>query len=345
MNERVLTTRELNRALLARQLLLERARMSIPRALERMCGIQDQYAPNGYIRLWSCLEGFERDDLTRALERRTVIQATLMRETIHLVSRRDYPLFAAATRRSLQEWWRRVNKQPDADFGPLARRTRAFLRGTVRTRAELDEFLRREAPHAIGVGHWVNMVRVPPAGRGAHRRATRFALAEEWVGTLDVDERVAIEHIVRRYLAAFGPATRQDVASFTGIPATRLAPVLDALALRRFRSDDGKTLLDVARAPLPHADTPAPPRFISNIDSILLAHARRAGILDEEYRKRIFHTKAPQGFPTFLVDGRVVGTWKHVDGRIKLEPFERITRAARRELDDEAERLAAFHAD
>ena len=94
MTERVLTARELNRALLARQLLLERVSLPIPRVLERIGGIQNQYAPNGYIRLWSSVEGFERDDLTRALERRSVIQGTLMRETIHLVSRRDYPLFA-----------------------------------------------------------------------------------------------------------------------------------------------------------------------------------------------------------------------------------------------------------
>ena len=120
--ERTLTQRELNRALLARQLLLERSRLSIPRALERIGGIQNQYAPNAYIRLWSCVEGFRRDDLTRALERRTVIQGTLMRETIHVVSQRDYALFAAGIRDSGQEWWRRVNRiGPEVDMRAFAR--------------------------------------------------------------------------------------------------------------------------------------------------------------------------------------------------------------------------------
>ena len=102
--ERTLTQRELNRALLARQLLLERARLPIPRALERIGGIQDQYAPNAYIRLWSCLDGFRRDDLTQALERRTVVQATLIRGTIHVVSRRDYWPFAVAIRAPQRDW-------------------------------------------------------------------------------------------------------------------------------------------------------------------------------------------------------------------------------------------------
>ena len=112
MAERTLTQRELNRALLARQLLLERARVPIPRALERLGGIQNQYAPNAYIRLWSCLDRFERDDLTRALERRSAIQATLMRETIHVVSQRDYWLFAVAIRRAQREWFLRLRKPP-----------------------------------------------------------------------------------------------------------------------------------------------------------------------------------------------------------------------------------------
>lgn len=104
MAERVLTQGELNRALLARQLLLSRTTLPIPRALERMSGIQNQYAPNAYIRLAGCLEGFRRDDLTRALERRTVVQGTLMRSTIHLVSARDYWLFAMGVRQAIREW-------------------------------------------------------------------------------------------------------------------------------------------------------------------------------------------------------------------------------------------------
>ena len=344
MSERVLTQRELNRALLARQLLLERSTLPIPRALERICGIQNQYAPNGYIRLGSCLEGFERDDLTRALERRTVIQGTLMRETIHLVSKRDYALFAAAIRRSGQEWWRRVNKAPDLDFRPLARRFRAFMRGRTRSRAEVDAFAKEHGiPSIWGVAHWVDLVRVPPAGTWESRRAHTFALAEEWLGPLDAGEEKGLEHLTRRYLAAFGPASRNDVAKFTGVPVTRLKPVLERLTLRRFLDEQGKELIDLPRAPLPHPETPAPARLLPTFDSMLLVHARRTGILDEPYRERIFNVRAPQSFAPILVDGRVVGTWKHENARIRLDPFERIPRAAQRELREEAERLLALY--
>ena len=343
MSDRILTERELNRAVLARQLLLERSTLSIPRALERICGIQNQYAPNGYIRLWSCLERFERDDLTRALERRSVIQGTLMRETIHLVSKRDYVPFAAAIRRSGQEWWRRVNKQPEVDVAPLAGRVRAFMRGQTRTRKELDAFLDDEGAKTIGIGHWVDMVRAPPSGTWDSRRAHTFALAEECVGPLEADEDAAIAHLVRRYLAAFGPAHRGDVSKFTGIPITRLKPILAGMRLRTFRDADGDELIDVTGAPLPDPETPAPVRFLPTWDALLLAHARRTGVLEERFRTIIFNTKAPQSFFPFLVDGRVAGTWKYDADRIRLEPFERLTRSGRRELRDEAERLTAFH--
>jgi hypothetical protein len=314
--------------------------------VEQLGGIQNQYAPNAYIRLWSCLEGFERAQLERALERRALIQGTLMRETIHIVSRADYPLLAMAIRRSGQEWWRRVNKV-EVDMKPFARRAREFFRGTVRTRKEVEAFLKEnEFPRASlwGFAHWIDLVRAPPAGTWDHRRADLFALADEWVGSLDVDEQTGIEHVVMRYLGGFGPAPVNDIARWSAIPMTRLKPVLERVRLRRFLDEDGKELLDVPRGPLPDAETRAPVRFLPTWDAILLVHARRAAVIDEEYRKRIFHVQAPQSFPTFLVDGRVAGTWKHENGRVKLEPFERISRDTRRELNDEAERLAAFHA-
>jgi hypothetical protein len=340
----VLTRRELNRAVLARQLLLERSTLTIARAVERLAGIQNQYAPNAYIRLCSCLEGFERAQLDRALERRSIIQASLMRETIHIASRADYPLLAAAIRRSGQEWWLRVNKV-DLDMTPFARRARAFFRGQVRTRKEVEQFMKEnEFPRASlwGFAHWINLVRVPPAGTWDHRRADLFALAEEWVGALDVDEETGIDHLVRRYLGGFGPACANDIAKWSGIPVKHLKPVLERLQLRRFLDEDGKVLLDVTRAPLPDPETPAPVRYLPTWDAILLVHARRSGVIDEEYRKRIFHVKAPQSFPTFLVDGRVAGAWKHEQGRVTLEPFERIPRDARRALADEGERLGAL---
>jgi Winged helix DNA-binding domain len=342
----VLTRRELNRALLARQLLLERVRLPLPRVISRIGYIQNQWATQGYIRLWTSVDGFERDDLTRALHRRTVIQGTLMRETIHLVPRTEYALLAAAIRRSGQEWWRRVNKVT-IDMEPFARRAYDFFRGTTRSRKEVEEFLRsHDFPKQSiwGFGHWVDLIRVPPAGTWEQRRAHTFALAEEWVGASNASEDEGIEYLLRRYLAAFGPATRNDIASWSGIPVTRLKPHLERLQLRRFRDEHGKELLDVPRAPLPHPDTPAPVRFLPTFDATLLAHARRTGILDEEYRKVIFDVRAPHGLAPFLVDGRVAGLWKHDDRRIKLEPFERIPREARQELKDESERLAALFA-
>jgi hypothetical protein len=337
--ERVLTTRELNRALLARQLLLERVRLPIPRVLERIGGIQNQYAPNGYLRLWSSVEGFERDDLTRALERRSVIQGTLMRETIHLVSRRDYPLFAAGIRSSGREWRLRVDKRADdREVAAAARKLERHLRGRTITRKELDAFVRG----TTGVGHWVDLVRVPPCGTWEQRGAHTYGLAAEWVGPLEATEDEGIEQLVRRYLGAFGPAAAKDVSSWSKVPAKRLGPVLGRIQLRRFRDEAGTELLDLPRAPLPDSETPAPVRFLPTFDAMLLVHARRTLILPEAYRERIFHVRAPHSFPTFIVDGQVAGTWRYEDGRVRIEPFARLPRGTRAELEDEAERLAAF---
>jgi hypothetical protein len=341
VSDRVLSQRELNRALLARQLLLERVRLPLPRVLERLAGIQNQYAPNGYIRLWSCVEGFERDDLTKALERRSVVNATLMRETIHLVSRADYALFAAGIRSSNREWRLRVDKRKDdRKVAALAGELRKHLRGRTITRKELDTFV----GGVPGVGHWVELVRVPPAGTWEQRSAHTYALAEEWVGQLDAVEANGIEHLARRYLGGFGPARIDDVASWSKVPKTRLAPVLERMKLRRFRDEQGKELVDLPRAPLPDADTPAPVRFLPTFDATLLVHARRTLILPEEYRPILFSSKMPPSYPTFLVDGSVAGTWRYEKGRVELKPFKRLSRDVRRELDDEAERLAAFHA-
>jgi hypothetical protein len=135
------------------------------------------------------------------------------------------------------------------------------------------------------------------------------------------------------------------MVSWTGLPAGALKPAIDRLALRRFRDEWGGELLDLPSAPLPDPDTPAPVRFLPTWDAALLVHARRAAILPERYRARVFQVRTPHSVPTFLVDGAVAGSWRHVNGRIRLEPFARLPAAARRELEEEAERLAAFHGD
>jgi hypothetical protein len=339
---RVLTQRELNRALLARQLLLERVSLPIPRALERIGGIQNQYAPSAYIRLWSCLEGFRRDDLTRALERRTVVQATLLRATIHIVSKRDFWPFAAAIRSGQREWWLRVQRpRPDErELEATAHELRSLMAKGPRRHEELAA--------AVGrgwgmVGPWLELVRVPPSGTWEQRRANVFQTAERWVGPERVDVDDALDHLVRRYLAAFGPAPRTDIAQWAGLNVREIAPALERLRLRRFRDEQGSELLDVPRAPLPDPDTPAPVRFLPTWDATLLVHARRTGILPEGYRPLVFNTKLPQSLGTFLVDGAVAGTWRYDAGRILLDPFERIDRAAQRELREESERLVALY--
>ena len=187
-------------------------------------------------------------------------------------------------------------------------------------------------------------MRVPPCGTWEQRGAHTYGLASEWVGPLEASEDDGIEHLARRYLGAFGPAAPKDIASWSKIAPKRLAPVLERMQLRRFRDEAGKELLDLPRAPLPDPETPAPVRFLPTWDATLLVHARRTLILPEEYRERIFHTKAPHSFPTFLVDGQVAGTWRYEDGRVRIEPFGRLPRGTRAELEDEAERLAELHA-
>jgi hypothetical protein len=340
--ERTLTRRDLNRALLARQLLLKRARLSLPRALERVGGLQAQYAPSMYFGLWSRLEGFERERLTKALERRSVVQGTLMRATIHLVSARDYWPFAVAIRRSQREWWLRVHRHHPGGraMAAAAQKLRRHLAEGPQKGREIEELLGRD--RAIGVGIWLNLVRVPPSGTWSKRRADLYAAAEDWLGPEGVSPEEGLIHLIRRYLSAFGPAPRVDIADWAAIPASEIASALERLKLRRFRSEDGKVLVDLPRAPLPDADTPAPVRFLPTWDATLLVHARRTGILREEHRPLVFNTKTPHSVSTFLVDGTVAGTWRERAGRVTLEPFEPLPRTARRELEDEAARLERF---
>jgi hypothetical protein len=342
--ERTLTQRELNRALLARQLLLERGSMPIPRALERIGGIQAQYAPSMYIGLWSRLDGLERAAVARALERKQVIQATLMRATIHLVSRRDYWPLLTAIEAGLRAWWVRVTRTDESRLRRNAERARAILADGPRRWNELEELLGGR-DEARGIFTCLPLVRVPPSGTWERRRADLVAASEDWIGRGEVDLDEARELIVRRYLAGFGPARRQEIADWAGMNVGDVAPALGRLHLRRFRDEEGKELLDLPRAPLPDPETPAPVRFLPTWDATLLVHARATQILPEEYRPRIFNTKAPNSFNTFLVDGQVAGTWRHENGQIAITPFHRLDKGSRRELDDEAERLAAFHKD
>jgi hypothetical protein len=344
--ERTLTQRELNRALLARQLLLERSRKPLTGAVEQIGGLQTQYAPSAYIGLWSRLESLERDALTRALEQKRLVQGTLMRVTIHIVSARDYPLLAAGLRRGRREWWLRAHGgRIDAKtVAAAARRVRTFVKDQPRRTKDLDELLKAERAVFNGTGLWVDLVRVPPSGTWEQRRADLYAAADDWLGPSDATEAEGLEQLARRYLQGFGPATLNELADWAGLPVTQFKPVIERLKVRTFRSEDGKKLIDLPRAPLPDPETPAPVRFLPTWDATLLVHARRTQILPERYRARVFNTKTPHSMPTFLVDGQVAGSWRYEKGRLKLTPFHKLPRLTTKELNEEAERLAAFHA-
>jgi winged helix DNA-binding protein len=340
--QRTLTWRELNRAVLARQLLLERSAIALDQALQRMGGLQAQYAPSMYLGLWSRVAGLEREDVTDALRRRRIVQGTLLRSTIHLVSAQDYWPFAVGVRAARRAWFlRAVKGTTAAELETAAARLREALADGPLRRSEIDRII--EPRLRIGVGLWLDMVRVPPSGTWERRRADLYSLAEDWVGPCAVSEDDALDLLVRRYLGGFGPATRAELADWAGVGITAIAPAIQRLAVRRFRAEDGAELLDLRGAPLPPADTVAPVRFLPVWDATLLVHARRARILPEEYRSKVFNTKTPHSVNTFLVDGTVAGTWRYDKGRIHLDEFAPLPASVRRTLAEEADRLATFY--
>lgn len=317
-----LSARRLNRALLARQGLLERRALDVPDALEAMGALQAQYAPSMYIGLWSRVADLRRAAVTEALVDRRAVQGTLMRATIHLVSRADYwPLAVAVrdARRALTD-----------DLSAPAATLREALRDGPLKRAAIEALIGKEATR--GVGLWVDLVRVPPSGTWERRRADLFGLAEDWLGPPEVGFDDALDRLVVRYLTGFGPAAPAEIANWAGLKD--VSPALARLPLRRFGD-----LVDLPGLPLPDAETPAPVRFLGTWDALLLAHARRAAVLPERHRTRVFNTKLPQSVGTFLVDGAVTGAWRP-DG--SLEPFEPLAADVMREVEDEFARVLAF---
>lgn len=338
--ERVLTLRELNRALLDRQLLLERARLTVPRAIERLCALQAQYSPSPYLALWSRLSGFRKEQLTKALEERTAVKSTLFRVTLHITSARDYPYFAAAWLPAAREMTPRVSLETMAG---LSQHVEKAARKPI-SHAEL------EAIAAEGMrGRWrtrtlAPLLHLPPSGTWGFHGSPQLLLMERWLEVDLPDREEGAKHLMRSYLAAFGPATRQDLLRFAGVRVGDLRAGLDALDLRRFRDERGRELLDLPRAPLPDPDVPAPVRFLPKWDSSLLAYAppERARILAEKHRRTVIRNNGDV-LPTVLVDGFVAATWNiDTKGRLELAPLRRLTKAERTEIDDEGERLVEF---
>jgi hypothetical protein len=271
-----------------------------------------------------------------------------MRATIHLVSKADYWPMAIGIRRSRREMWvdaRAKRGYTARQVSSAARKLRGPLGDGTMSRNQIHELLGSDSVITNGVNMWLDLVRVPPSGTWDRRRADLYAAAEHWLGKppAKLDEAQGIELLVKRYLGGFGPSMADEIANWAGLPPNRVTPVLERMKLRTFSAEDGAELLDLPRAPLPDPETPAPVRFLPTWDATLLVHARRTGVLPEEHRPKVFNTTTPQSVPTFLVDGRVAGTWRYEKGRVETKPFRNLDAAAKRELREEADRLSGLH--
>jgi len=340
VSERVLSLRELNRATLVRQLLLERRPLSVTRALERLAAVQAQWPTAPYIALWSRVTDFRREALLRALERQQVIRSTLMRTTIHMVSRRDFLALGALWRERRREEFERHG----GDIAAAEREARAALADGSRSYTQLNAehgeiFSRRFGP-------LVPLVHTLPAGGWRHHGRTPLAEAEPWLGATFDEPGAGARLLVERYLAGYGPASRADLLRFAGLRVKDVQPALDALEsrLRWFRDEEGRTLLDLVRSPLPRTDFAVPVRFLGRWDNALLGYERRARILPDEYAARQIGLAGDQ---VVLVDGFVAAVWVVERATrvatVVLEALSPLPPAARRAVEEEAGRLVRWH--
>lgn len=350
---RILTLRELNRATLARQQLLDRGTIPVSDAIAQVAGLQAQVPNPPYIGLWTRLCDFRRDDLTRLMERREVVRATLMRSTLHLLTAEDYLLFRPALQpaltRALRSFFGR--RAEGLDINRLVAAARPFVEERPRTFTELRPLLSALEPDrdpealAYAVRTHLPIVQVPPGGTWGSGGSPAHALAEAWLGRMLAPPEEGLRHMVFRYLAAFGPATVQDVQAWSGL--VRLKETVEAMkpALRVYRDENGRELLDVPDGPLPAEDTPAPPRFLPEYDNLVLSHADRTRVLPEEHRGKVL-LSAGRVRATILVDGFVRGAWRTErtggTARLVIEPFEPLPERSRATLAEEGERLVRF---
>ncbi|MDX6407073.1 MAG: hypothetical protein QOE13_144 [Gaiellaceae bacterium] len=321
-------------------MLLEPQKLTVPRAIERLCALQAQYAPSPYIALWSRVIGFEKEHLTRALEDRKAVKSSLFRITLHITSARDYPYYAAAWLPAAREMTPRITVE---EMAKLSREVEAVARKRI-----THERLEAMAAAEMG-GRWrtrtlAPLLHVPPAGTWGFHGRPELLVMKTWLG-VDLPSREAgAKRLVKSYLAAFGPATQQDLLRFAGVRVGDLRPGIEQLELRTFQDERGRKLIDLPDAPLPDADTAAPIRFLPKWDSSLLAYAppERARILPEGLRRTVIR-KNGDVLPTVLVDGFVAATW-NVDKKrgLEIEPLRRLTKAERAATDLEGERLLEF---
>jgi Winged helix DNA-binding domain len=347
----VLTRRALNRTTLRRQALLERAAMPALGMVGQLVAVQAQEPDAPYLGLWTRLEGFEHDELTRLLRERRVVRSSVLRGTQHLVTAADYPWLRPLVQPVLERAQRGTfgRRIAGLDLAELASATRGLLAGRTLTRPQLRDLLAERWPDRDPQALvWTAQLLVPvvhpaPAGTWRRRGATPFTLTEEWLGR-PLAAAPSPEVLLRRYLAAFGPASVADVQAWSGL--TRLGEVAERLRgeLRSFRDEAGRELLDLADAPLADPDVPAPVRFLPEFDNLLLAHADRTRVLSDAHRGLVV-----QGLAAVLVDGFVRAVWTITreggTATLVVEALDgRLPAAERAAVTEEGTRLLAFAA-
>jgi hypothetical protein len=351
----VLTDRALNRALLDRQMLLERSSRPVPDAVRHLYGLQAQAPWSPYYALWSRLDGFDPHELGAMLTDRRAVRIVLMRGTVHLVTADDClvlrRLMAGFLHRSLlTSAWR--DGLRDLDHDAVEAAGRALVDEQPLTFGEVGRRLaetwpdRDPATLAQLVRARVPLVQVPPRAVWGRSGQVVVTSAESWLGRA-LDDRASLDQMVLRYLAAYGPASVMDVQAWSGL--TRLREVTDQLGdrVRRFRNEAGRELLDVPDGPRPDPDVPAPVRFLPDFDNVELSHADRNRIVDDPVRKRL--QRANGMLPgTVLVDGRVTAIWSIERSRsattLVVTPFFPLTRAGREGIEAEGAGLLALGA-
>jgi hypothetical protein len=352
----VLGRRALNRALLERQGLLRRQDVPAIDMIEHLVGMQAQEPDDPYIGLWTRLGGFRAEELSGLISDRQAVRASLMRATIHLVSADDClrlrPVVQPVLERDVysNSTYGR-ERLAGLDMMALLEAGRELLDDKPRTNTELRSLLgarwpeRDPAALAYAVRGLLPVVHIPPRGIWGESGPVALSTVETWIGR-GVDSDREPDEMVLRYLRAFGPATVSDVRTWSKLTGLRTVVELLRPRLRTFRDEHGRELFDVPDAPLPDADTPAPPRFLPRFDNALLSHADRGRIIGDEYRKRIIASGGMGSVGTVLVDGLVRGTWKTERTRKKatllIEPFEVLPKKYRDAVAVEGERLVRF---
>jgi len=354
----VLTLRELNRAALARQMLLKREAVPVVTAVERLAALQAQWAPSPYIALWSRLKDFDRASLWNAIEKkRTVIRARLMRGTLHLVSARDFYAYAVATQDLQRGAWNRLQVGQGVDPQAVAKLAVAFAR-EPRPKEDVVAHLTEQLGSFGGPYKWLiwrfvsahaDLVSAPPGGHWAYGGTDApYVAARHWIANGSrPSEEDAIRLLITRYLGAFGPASLADIAQFAGQVPPRIRPVLEQLApsLRRFKDEQGRALFDLPRAPRPDADTKAPVRFLPRYDELLIGYKHRDRVIAAKHRAAVYAKNALIE-AVFLIDGMAAGTWALVttktDAVLNIRPFGAFPRAFRAAAIEEGEALARF---